>query len=200
MAAETLDVQRQGAGARRFIYIAIAFPIVMLACGFAVAWLRLGWIGAAILVLVAMGMTAALMRAGNAKARALGCGSPAISRYTRRMLVGSMIYMVVLLGSVYLYAGLQVRGPLLWAAALVTALPVLAMIWAMGRLVVEETDEYLRSRVVRQALFGTGGLLVIATVWGFLEQFMLVPHVPAWAAVPVFAVMMGASAFLPANR
>ena len=48
-------------------------------------------------------------------------------------------------------------------------------------------------KLAQSALFGTGALLVLATVWGFLEQFRLVPHVPAWAAIPVFAIAIGLS-------
>ena len=65
------------------------------------------------------------------------------------------------------------------------------MIAAMGRLIVEEEDEYLRYRFVRAALFWLGTLLTLATVWGFFEQFDLVPHAPGWMAVPVFALGLG---------
>jgi hypothetical protein len=65
------------------------------------------------------------------------------------------------------------------------------MVWAMGRLVTEETDEYLRFRYVRGSLFGLATLLTVATVWGFFEQFDLVPHAPTWLAFPVFAVGLG---------
>jgi hypothetical protein len=67
-------------------------------------------------------------------------------------------------------------------------IPIIGMIVTMARLLVEETDEYQRMRIVRASLVATGLLLAIASVWGFLEMFELVPHVWAWAAFPVWAV------------
>ncbi|MGI8931984.1 MAG: hypothetical protein ACR2FK_06375, partial [Sphingomicrobium sp.] len=57
---------------------------------------------------------------------------------------------------------------------------VLGVFWAVGRLLVEETDEYLRMLLVRQTLVATAFALSIATVWGFLEKAELVPHVDAF--------------------
>lgn len=200
MSEDLLNAGSRAGGTRRLLYLAIGFPIAMVAAGFAMIRLDLGWPGVAFLLLIGMAMTFALARMGQEKMRSLGCASPAILRYNGRMMIASLAYMAVFFLAVYVYAELKVRGPLLWVLAFATILPVLAMIWAMGRLLVEESDEYLRSRIVRQALFGTGGLLAVTTVWGFLEQFMLVPHVPAWAALPIFAIMLGVSNLFPANR
>ena len=92
------------------------------------------------------------------------------------------------------------QGAALWIAAFASSLGVLGMVWAMARLVIEETDEYLRFRAVKSFLFGMAGLMLIATVWGFLEQFGLVAHVPAWAAMPLFAIIMGIGNCLPGVR
>ena len=54
------------------------------------------------------------------------------------------------------------------------------MFWAIGRLLVVEGDEYIRMLMVRQALVATGLTLSIATMWGFLENLRLVPHVDAF--------------------
>ena len=84
-----------------------------------------------------------------------------------------------------------VDGGLAFLVAFAPSVGVLMMVWAMGRLVAEEEDEYQRYRLVRSALVGLAGLLTLATVWGFFEQFDLVPHAPSWAAVPVFAIGFG---------
>ena len=34
-------------------------------------------------------------------------------------------------------------------------------------------------------------MLAIGSFWGFLETFELVPHVPGWWAVPIWAIGMG---------
>jgi hypothetical protein len=190
---DALETEPGKPDVRRLTLTIIAFPVVLIAGGLALRALHLGWIGALVFLVVAMAMSVLLIRATQAKARALGCASPAMLRYNRRMIVASMLYMAILFLAIFAFRFWHLRGPLLWAAALATALPVLGMVWAMGRLLIEETDEYLRSRMVNQALFGAGALLAVATVWGFLEQFYLVPHVPAWAAIPVFAIGMGVS-------
>ena len=44
-------------------------------------------------------------------------------------------------------------------------------------------DEFIRMLLVRQVLYGTAIALSLATIWGFLENFGLVMHIPAffWA-------------------
>jgi hypothetical protein len=63
----------------------------------------------------------------------------------------------------------------------------------MAQLLVEEKDEYLRSRHVHHALVATGVTLSLATVWGFLEQFNVVPHVAAYWVFPAWAMSLGLS-------
>jgi hypothetical protein len=178
---------------RRIIATMLGFAVVMIGGALLVVHLRLGMAGAIPLMLVAIGFTVLIMRGISRQMAATGCGSPAMLRYNGRMLYGSIGYMAALIGAVNLYKQTLVSGPLLWVVALVPAVFVLAMVWAMAMLIVEERDEYLRHRVIKQTLFATSGLLAVATIWGFLEQFALVPHVPAWAAVPLFAVFLGLS-------
>jgi hypothetical protein len=77
-----------------------------------------------------------------------------------------------------------------WLLAALPALPVLGMIWAIFRLIVETDDEYQRFLFVKQILIATALTLAIATVWGFLEDFGMAPHAPAyWATVLWFAMI-----------
>ncbi len=197
---EALDTDARKTGVRRLTYMIVAFPVVMIGGGLAIRALHLGWAGVVGFLLLSTAMTIVLFRAAQAKAQALGCASPAMLRYNRRMIVASLAYMAIFFLSVFAFKHWEVRGPLLWMAAFATVVPVLAMVWAMGRLLIEEQDEYLRSRMVQQALFGTGALLTVGAVWGFLEQFYLVPHVPAWAVIPVFAIGMGLSQIFRGSR
>ena len=196
---ESVDLQKVR-GARRLTYMILTFPFVVIAAVFAVRQFHFGWAGVVVMGLVVMALTILLIRALQAKAQALGCASPAMLRYNRRMIVGGIAYMALFFFAVFAFKHWHVRGPLLWGLALTAALPVLGMIWAMARLLIEESDEYLRARMVHQALCGTGVLLVLATVWGFLEQFALVPHVPAWAAIPIFAIGLGVSQLFRGGR
>jgi len=118
-------------------------------------------------------------------------GSAALMRYNHRLLATVLAYVVGLMVAVSLYD----RGGLepIWAAAvtLLPTLPALAMIVVMGRYLIEETDEYLRHRASLSAIIGLGCVLVLGTIWGFLETFGVVPHVWAWWVVPVWAVGLG---------
>jgi xanthosine utilization system XapX-like protein len=76
-------------------------------------------------------------------------------------------------------------------AAVIPALPILAAIGVVGRYLVEETDEYQRTLLVRAVLWATGATLTVTTVWGFLESFAHVQ--PAQAGFPfmLFCVALG---------
>ena len=174
-----------------FVALVIA-EAVALAIGAAVMIVYdLGVAGAIGMAVLVAALTYTLFRAGERRAIETGSFSPAMGRYNRRMLTAGAIYVVGLFTAIWVHDELRPTGPAAFAVAFLPSIGVLWMVWAMGRLLAEETDEYLRHRMVRSSLFGLGTLLTLATVWGFFEQFDLVPHVPAWAAVPVFALGLG---------
>lgn len=78
--------------------------------------------------------------------------------------------------------------------ALVPGIAVLGMIWAIGRLLVELDDEYLRLLEVRKFIVATGVLLAVSSVWGLLELFTTVPRLPLFYAFPIWCggLMIGA--------
>ncbi len=104
--------------------------------------------------------------------------NPAMRRYLLRLAVSMALYMA------FLFIALRyvdrVSGPLAYLLGALPGIAVLGVFWAVGRLLVEETDEYLRMLLVRQTLVATAFALSIATVWGFLENVRLVPHVDAF--------------------
>ena len=117
--------------------------------------------------------------------------SAAGRQYLRRFAPAMAAYVAAILGVTWWVSHAPPTGPLLYGAAVLPALPLLAVIWAMGRYLVEETDEYQRARQVQSILWGAGITLAIATVWGFLESYANVPHAPAYYAFIVFCVAMG---------
>ena len=197
MTIDSDDGGKAMARARRTGLITALLMIALMAGGVAgVLFLRrydLGWVGALVMSVVLLVATVSLIRAAGRRARTLGCASPAMLRYNRRMILFSMVYMIAFFAATYAYKRLHVTGPGLWIAGLAPSVGVVGMIWAMARLIAEETDEYLRFNLAKQALVATGLVLVISTVWGFLEQFGLLPHVPSWIMLPLFAVMLGVS-------
>jgi hypothetical protein len=78
-------------------------------------------------------------------------------------------------------------GPIAISSRSCPALPIIAIFAAIGRYLIEESDEYLRLLTVRQTLVASGFALSLATAWGFLESFDLAAHVDAyWIAVVWF--------------
>lgn len=112
-------------------------------------------------------------------------------RYTFRIIGFGLIYAVALVATILvMQQPWAPSGAAAYGLAVLPALPVLGMIWAIGRLVVETEDEYQRFLFVKQILIATALTLAIATVWGFLEDFGMAPHAPAyWATVLWFAMI-----------
>lgn len=142
---------------------------------------------ALILFLLVMGILVPMVRAS---AR-IGCTSEALRRYNRRVMLASFGYVLGLGIALAVWRTYDLPDPLVFALALLPVLPTFAMIWAMGRYLLEEQDEYLRHRTILAALVATGLVLALGIFWGFLEMFGLVPHVWAWWVLPVWAVGLG---------
>ena len=108
-----------------------------------------------------------------------------IRRYAVRLGISMAVYVVTLVVAVYLVNQRQVTGPILWPLALLPGLAIVGAFYAIGMLIVETTDEFVRMLLVRQVLYATVIGLSSATIWGFLENFELVPHIAAfyWAIV-----------------
>ena len=126
--------------------------------------------------------------------RRRGCETAAGMAYNRRILPLAAGYVVVMLGAIILHDRLHVTGPALYVIAVLPALPLVGVVWALGRFLVEETDEYQRALAVRKMLVASGFLLVVATIWGFLEEFGLAPHLPAYWCFIVWCFGLGVGA------
>lgn len=101
--------------------------------------------------------------------------SPASKRYLVRLVVLVTIYLVTLFAAVSLFKAHSVSGPLAWVLAVIPALPVIGVFWAVMRFIIEESDEFIKMLMVRQALVATGFCLTVETIWEFLQNFDLVP-------------------------
>ena len=112
-------------------------------------------------------------------------------KYVKRVLVAMVGYIATLFLAEILIDDRGLTGPLAWLVALLPGLCVASVFWAIGRLLIEETDEYLRSLLVRQMLVATGLTMVIATIYGFLENYGLVGHVDAFYLTILFFAGLG---------
>jgi hypothetical protein len=132
-----------------------------------------------------------LMRQGYRRRRMGNCDNPAQRAYARRFVPLIIAYAAALFVAIWLHDRMAPTGPLAVALAILPALPLIGVIWSMGRLLVEEQDEYLRSLHVRQFMIATGFMLAVTCIWGFLETFELVPHVPMYWAFIVWCAGLG---------
>ncbi|MWV26899.1 hypothetical protein [Aurantiacibacter rhizosphaerae] len=132
-----------------------------------------------------------LMKAGERCEDRSGTSSPAVRRYNRGMLAASLAYIAGLGIAVWLTRAAGLEGPILWAIAALPILPIFAMIWVMARYIMDEQDEYLRHLAIMSNMGGLALLMGLASLWGFFEEFELVPHAPGWLSVPVWALGMG---------
>jgi hypothetical protein len=115
---------------------------------------------------------------------------PAARRYMARFLPAMLLYVVIFEAATWYWLRLHPTGLRAVLAALVPAIPVLFAIRAMLLLLREETDEYLRARGLEVWALATVLTLGLCTVWGFLDQFEVVPHLPLWAVFPLWAVCL----------
>jgi FtsH-binding integral membrane protein len=112
----------------------------------------------------------------------------AIKRYNRTVVALSLLYVGLLFTAQISISRHGLAGAPAYVVAVLPALPIIGIFAAIGRYLVEESDEYLRLLSVRQALVASALALSVATAWGFLESFDLAAHFDAyWIAVIWFA-------------
>lgn len=116
--------------------------------------------------------------------------SRAQRRYNGRVILASIAYSVLLVGEQYALHRAHLAPAVGYALAVLPALPIIAIFVLLGRYLVEEQDEYLRMRMVRQILWATGLTLAATALWGFLEDAGL-PHVPMFYVSVVWFAGLG---------
>src|SRR3954469_17077877 len=132
-----------------------------------------------------------LARQAYLRRRMGSCNNPAQRAYQRRAVPLMIAYVAALAIAIWVHEKMAPSGALAVALAILPALPLIGVIWSLGRLLVEEQDEYLRSLHVRQFMIATGFMLVVTCIWGFLETFDLVPHLPMYWAFIIWCAGLG---------
>ena len=115
-------------------------------------------------------------------------------RYTKRVAAFTSLYLATFAGRILLDDGHTIPVAAHYAIAILPGLAIIGVFWAIGRLIVEESDEFLRMLTVRQTLIASALAISAATIWGFLESADLVPHIDAYwyAAVWFIGLIVGA--------
>lgn len=117
-------------------------------------------------------------------------------RYIKRVVIATSAYLASFGLLMYADRQLEVSFAIKFALALLPGFAICGIFWAIGRLIVEERDEFLRMLIIRQALIATAFALGAASVWGFLESAEVVPHIDAyyWAVIWFGGLFFGALA------
>ena len=125
-------------------------------------------------------------------------GKSAYRVYLRRMVVAAVLYIAASFIAVKLLHHNAPVSPLAVSLALLPGLAVLLMLYAIGRLLIDLDDEFLRMLEVRKALIATGVTLATSSVWGLLEMLTMVPKLEVFWIFPIWCAGLGVGAF--ANR
>ncbi len=111
---------------------------------------------------------------------------PAMRRYMKRIIPITIAYIATIALATALVPDNAPASALTIGLALLPGMAALGWLWAMGRLLIELDDEYLRMLEVRKFLVATGATLAITSVWGVLELYS--PEVPKLAVFFVFPI------------
>ncbi|WP_109809543.1 hypothetical protein [Sphingosinithalassobacter portus] len=115
----------------------------------------------------------------------------AAKRYQRRFLSSMLAYVGILFACVWATNTYEPTGVPLIILSVLPALPVIIAMVVMGLYLIEETDEFVRQRIVSAMLFGIGVVLSVSTVLGFLQYNDLVGKVDVFWGFPIWAMSWG---------
>jgi len=115
----------------------------------------------------------------------------AAKRYTHRFTIVMTIYCLMIGANVAISRILEPGAVVLATMAVLTALPIIAMLGVLGIYLKEETDEFVRDRIVVSMLIGLGFLLSLTSILGFLQFEDLVGDLPVFLAFPIWCGAWG---------
>lgn len=144
-----------------------------------------------ILAIIPLVLMLLCFRASLQASKTASRSNQAAVRYTKGIMASSLAYLLGLGIALSVWRNLDPSTGFTWLLAMLPIIPIFWMIFVMARYLKEENDEYLRYRAIIASLIGLGFVLAIGSFWGFLETFELVPHVPGWWSVPIWAFGMG---------
>ena len=117
--------------------------------------------------------------------------TPAARRYIKRFVPTMIAYVVFVMATSLIVAKLHPSGAALVALSILPALPILGVLLVIGLYVREESDEYVRQRLVTAMLFGIGVVMAVATVLGFLQIYHAIGQVDVFLGFPIWCASWG---------
>ena len=142
----------------------------------------------AILMLAPL-LTAAAMFKAMLNANQAGDGNcvskgQAQRRYVKRVAIFTSLYLATFAALTFIDHVDNIPPAAHYVIGVLPGLAVIGFFWAIGRLIVEEADEFIRMLTIRQVLVASALAMSAASIWGFLESADLVVHIDAyWYAV-----------------
>jgi uncharacterized membrane protein len=115
----------------------------------------------------------------------------AAKNYRRRFMIVTIVYVALIVLNVAISRAFGPPQLVLGMMAVLTSLPIVGMIAVMGLYIREETDEFVRYRLVTAMLAAIGILLSVTSVLGFLQFEHIVGAVPVFFAFPAWCVFFG---------
>lgn len=115
----------------------------------------------------------------------------AAKNYRRRFMLVTLAYVALIVLNVAISRALAPPQLVLGLMAVLTSLPIVGMIAVMGLYIREETDEFVRYRLVTAMLAAIGILLSLTSVLGFLQFEHIVGAVPVFFAFPAWCIFFG---------
>lgn len=117
--------------------------------------------------------------------------TPAARRYRRRSTIIAAVYIALVAANTVATHGYAAPVELLAALAVVSALPIIALLVALGIYLREESDEYVRDSIVMSMVFGLGALLSLSSLLGMLQFAGVVGPLPVFLAFPIWWAASG---------
>lgn len=115
----------------------------------------------------------------------------AAKRYQRRFAIVTTAYVALVAGNSVLTNQVDPAPLVSGVMAVLSALPIAGMLVVLGLYLREESDEFLRNRIITSMLVATGVLLSLTSVIGMLQFAFLVGPVKAFLAFPVWCAVWG---------
>jgi xanthosine utilization system XapX-like protein len=119
--------------------------------------------------------------------------NPAVRQFLYRFVATMLVYAGCIVVAVWSFVHQHPTGVLAYLLAVLPALPIIAMLALFGLYLREEKDEFQRTVLIESMLWSIGATLAVTTVWGFLENFVQVPHLDLYLVFPLFCFFVGIS-------
>jgi len=103
-------------------------------------------------------------------------------------------FAVLSFGLSYLsFHGFHPRGIVAYIFAVMPAMAIIVALVSGGMYLSEETDEFQRHLFAQSILWGVGGIMVLTSVWGWLQLYIHISHFFTIWTFPFFLVFQSVS-------